>query len=64
MAQVIEFSSKMNHTLSQQLLKLMGVISKEEEKVAMGMDNPNDRVTTKGKAFTRRNLFMKKGHSN
>jgi hypothetical protein len=42
LANVVELSLKIGYTPFQKLLKLVGVISEEEEEVAMGMDNPND----------------------
>jgi hypothetical protein len=42
LAKAVELSLKVGHTHSQELLKLAGVIPKEEEEVAMGMDNLDD----------------------
>jgi hypothetical protein len=42
LAKAIELSLNASHTPSQKLLKLMRIIPEEEEKVAMGMDNPNN----------------------
>jgi hypothetical protein len=42
LAKVVKLSLKVGCTPFQELLKFAGVIPKEEEEVAMGMDNPND----------------------
>jgi hypothetical protein len=42
LVKAIELSLNARHTPSQKLLKFTGIIPKEEEEVAMGMDNPND----------------------
>ncbi len=42
LAKVVELSLKVGRTPSQELLKFVGVGPEEEEKVVMGMDDPND----------------------
>ncbi len=62
---VVELFVKTGCTRFQKLLKFMKMIPKEEEEVAMGMDNHNDLDYRKrGKTFLRRNFFPRKAHWN